>query len=209
MSKIEEAITEYYGPRCPDVYPGCPCCDAWAEYDALSSDMGNPITERPYHYIGKDGKTVLARVLEDERDELRAKLALRDGECEAKALIISRLENDLDEARRVQAKDFQLLDSPWKKRAEAAEAALHRAEEDFYTAINRFNDEDYAGPIDALNVTAVCYAKPYFETHMQHLAESAARVLAALEGRKVCANGFPCPEGPHGVCCGDVLEQGE
>lgn len=33
-SPIEEAMTEYWGARCADVAPGCPCCDAWAAYDA-------------------------------------------------------------------------------------------------------------------------------------------------------------------------------
>ncbi|MDX5412885.1 MAG: hypothetical protein LPK02_07540 [Rhodobacterales bacterium] len=37
MRKIKEAITEHYGPRCPDTEPGCPCCDAWAEFDLLLS----------------------------------------------------------------------------------------------------------------------------------------------------------------------------
>lgn len=32
---IAEAITEYYGERCADSEPGCPCCDAWAQYDAI------------------------------------------------------------------------------------------------------------------------------------------------------------------------------
>lgn len=35
MNKIEEALTEYWGERCPDHEPGCPTCDAWAEYDKL------------------------------------------------------------------------------------------------------------------------------------------------------------------------------
>lgn len=31
---IAEAITEYYGERCPEHMTGCPCCNAWAQYDA-------------------------------------------------------------------------------------------------------------------------------------------------------------------------------
>ena len=34
---IVEAITEYYGERCPDVAIGCPCCEAWIEFDNLTS----------------------------------------------------------------------------------------------------------------------------------------------------------------------------
>lgn len=36
---IADAITAHYGPRCPDTEPGCPCCDAWAQYDALRDDQ--------------------------------------------------------------------------------------------------------------------------------------------------------------------------
>lgn len=35
---IAEAITDYFGPRCPDTEPGCPCCDAWAQYDGLRGE---------------------------------------------------------------------------------------------------------------------------------------------------------------------------
>ncbi len=34
---IAEAITEYYGERCPKHMTGCPCCDAWAQYDAKAA----------------------------------------------------------------------------------------------------------------------------------------------------------------------------
>lgn len=37
-SRVEEAITEYYGDRCPDTEPGCVICDVWAEYDALTGN---------------------------------------------------------------------------------------------------------------------------------------------------------------------------
>src|SRR5690606_38184781 len=38
MSKlIVEAITEYYGERCPDYDEDCFCCKVWIEYDALTS----------------------------------------------------------------------------------------------------------------------------------------------------------------------------
>lgn len=35
MNKIEEAITEHWGERCPDHEPECPTCQAWTEYDKL------------------------------------------------------------------------------------------------------------------------------------------------------------------------------
>ena len=36
--KIEEALTEYWGPRCPDHEPDCFTCQAWAELDKLVGD---------------------------------------------------------------------------------------------------------------------------------------------------------------------------
>jgi hypothetical protein len=39
MKLLEEAITEWFGPRCPDQEPGCPCCDAWAEYDVIKAEI--------------------------------------------------------------------------------------------------------------------------------------------------------------------------
>lgn len=44
---IAEALTEYYGDRCPDHAPGCPCCDAWAEYDRMTADPWQPIATAP------------------------------------------------------------------------------------------------------------------------------------------------------------------
>lgn len=36
---IAEAITEYYGERCPEHMTGCPCCNAWAQYDAKTAKV--------------------------------------------------------------------------------------------------------------------------------------------------------------------------
>lgn len=33
-SMVEEAMTEYWGPRCTDYDANCPHCQAWAEFDA-------------------------------------------------------------------------------------------------------------------------------------------------------------------------------
>jgi len=35
MSKIEEAITEWFGARCPDYEKGCVVCQVWKEFDDL------------------------------------------------------------------------------------------------------------------------------------------------------------------------------
>lgn len=34
---VAEAITEYWGERCSVYEPNCPCCEAWAQYDAMTS----------------------------------------------------------------------------------------------------------------------------------------------------------------------------
>lgn len=36
---IAEAITEAFGERCPDYEPGCHCCEAWKQYDALAASQ--------------------------------------------------------------------------------------------------------------------------------------------------------------------------
>lgn len=36
---LADAITEAFGERCPDFAEGCPCCDAWAQYDAVQLDL--------------------------------------------------------------------------------------------------------------------------------------------------------------------------
>lgn len=36
-SLIAEALTDYYGPRCPDFEPECHCCKAWAQFDAIAA----------------------------------------------------------------------------------------------------------------------------------------------------------------------------
>lgn len=38
MNKIEEAMTGYWGERCPDHEPDCPTCQAWGELDKLSDE---------------------------------------------------------------------------------------------------------------------------------------------------------------------------
>lgn len=40
MDYLKEAVTAHYGERCKDDEPGCPCCDAWRQYDALTKAAG-------------------------------------------------------------------------------------------------------------------------------------------------------------------------
>lgn len=35
---VEEAVTEYFGERCPEYEPGCACCEGWKQYDKLVMD---------------------------------------------------------------------------------------------------------------------------------------------------------------------------
>ena len=32
---VEEAVTEYFGERCPEYEPGCACCEGWKQYDVM------------------------------------------------------------------------------------------------------------------------------------------------------------------------------
>lgn len=45
MDKIEEALTEYFGERCPDYHKECVCCKAWQEYDILTRNYEATKTE--------------------------------------------------------------------------------------------------------------------------------------------------------------------
>lgn len=79
-----------------------------------------------------------------------------------------------DENNAVVALFYTLLEE--KKKTENLITTLKQSREDFYEASNRFQDEDYQGPIPRLTVDAVCHAKPYFDLHMKHLRDSAQRV---------------------------------
>ena len=59
--------------------------------------------------------------------------------------------------------------------------ALGVAEQDFYSAANMWQDEDYEGPHERFSVPVVCHIKPYFDRNMQHLRDSASRARAALQ----------------------------
>jgi len=39
MNKIEEALVGWWGPRCTTFEEDCPCCQAWAEYDAMGARL--------------------------------------------------------------------------------------------------------------------------------------------------------------------------
>lgn len=38
-SFVEEAITEYAGPRCDEYMEGCCVCEMWKKYDALRAAL--------------------------------------------------------------------------------------------------------------------------------------------------------------------------
>lgn len=73
-------------------------------------------------------------------------------------------------------------------RVQELEGALRGAEQDFYTIANRFQDEDYIGPVAGLTVDVVCHAKPYYDNHMKFIDEAACRARAAIT-KKDEANG--------------------
>lgn len=44
MSKIEEALIEYFGERCSDFEPECVVCQVWKEWDELTGNNNNEKT---------------------------------------------------------------------------------------------------------------------------------------------------------------------
>ena len=77
---VYAAIAHVWGERCSDYEPGCPCCDAWAEYDRL----GNASAENEKR--AKDGHDVYAAA----REEYRKKIAEQADEIEKLRAAIER-----------------------------------------------------------------------------------------------------------------------
>jgi len=74
------AVTDEYFVQ-PNGYVAVSDIDALPAVPHVSPETFAELqAKQTYHYIGKDGKPVLARDLEDERDELRAELAKLDDE---------------------------------------------------------------------------------------------------------------------------------
>lgn len=36
LTKVQEAITNWFGPRCADYEPGCHVCEVWREFDGAA-----------------------------------------------------------------------------------------------------------------------------------------------------------------------------
>ena len=55
---VSEAITEYWGERCPDFNPNCPTCKAWAEYEELTTlrAVNDALSEQMMTMIDNAGK---------------------------------------------------------------------------------------------------------------------------------------------------------
>ena len=51
MNLIAEALTDFYGERCPNFAPGCTCCEAWAQYDEFMArpKMGEAREAPPFN----------------------------------------------------------------------------------------------------------------------------------------------------------------
>lgn len=50
MSKIHDALLDYFGERCADHDSECAVCQGWAEYDAVVNALQNAIP-----FIGYEG----------------------------------------------------------------------------------------------------------------------------------------------------------
>lgn len=82
---IAEAITEAFGERCPDVAEGCPCCDAWKQYDDLIAerDRCHDRLEIDHHWVlGHDEELIRQSIpIEDRPDEVDG-ISARDATIE-------------------------------------------------------------------------------------------------------------------------------
>lgn len=74
QTKIEDAMTYYWGERCAEHEPGCPKCDAWAEYDERIRPES--INSAALDELGKmDGEDIRIAQLEAELAAEREKVA--------------------------------------------------------------------------------------------------------------------------------------
>lgn len=62
--EIEEAITDYWGPRCPDLAEHCPCCSAWVKFDLMESAyLQREINKAQAHIAGlKEALEIIGRL---------------------------------------------------------------------------------------------------------------------------------------------------
>lgn len=107
MDLIAEALTDFYGERCPDFHPGCYCCEAWAQYDALAARpepggmrttaeersrwrrimIGTPLEGGKVHCLVDDTDTLLAEVA-----SLKVRLAAAEAEQGAAVAALAKAE---------------------------------------------------------------------------------------------------------------------
>ena len=67
MSKVTEAVAEYWGKRCPDYHEDCAVCQAWKECDYLEG-----VQEAVSDYYLPKIKNIVTRLhggTDDMRDE--------------------------------------------------------------------------------------------------------------------------------------------
>lgn len=65
MNKIEEAMANYWGERCPDYLAECDNCQAWKQYDAVvkvNKALVNAIPFIGYEGAGADQAVKQARL---------------------------------------------------------------------------------------------------------------------------------------------------
>lgn len=73
---VYAAIAETWGERCPDFEPGCPCCDAWKEYDEMRNraleDAAKEAERWVQMHLDGDGKVHTSNITEAISSAIRA-----------------------------------------------------------------------------------------------------------------------------------------
>ena len=84
-TRIEEALVGWFGPRCSDTMEGCPCCDTWAEYDAMVENLAELLWLRYCTKVGAVGAIWSANENKDDwRTKARETLQERHRAAEAR-----------------------------------------------------------------------------------------------------------------------------
>lgn len=117
--KLDEFLTAYAARLRDTGNKFWRLCDGGGFYALIAAARkGLEAEAKPYHYIGKDGKAITARELEDQRDEAvaRAETAERERD-EAKELALAHFTNKTTVERELRAAEASLAEADSTNRA--------------------------------------------------------------------------------------------
>lgn len=189
---IADAIISFYGERCPDFEPECPCCKVWAEYDRLRAlpipdasaqiDWGiGPSVFQPKRIEASDTRK---EVMPDDRPETKNRPETSPGVTAGAPGLLDNLRREISELKdqivslNVAAGMADTLEAGLQ-----AEIALLRAERLSPGLLEEVKAADRIGDVDMamLQSMAISFrARMGFSFNPDDMADLLTRVSAAL-----------------------------